>query len=156
EEPRTGTRRGEPKRPWREDMLQSTWSRLLTIVLGWAMVVTLTGLTPGMAAGTPPLNGTSAAAPVGDAATSLGAGLLAAEREEESGSAAEAGAALGADATADGEVAGGVSLLDGLDVQVADIDSAAAGVAGEAGADASSERSGGEDLEAVLLRPDLT
>ncbi|HLS43835.1 MAG TPA: hypothetical protein VK045_00230, partial [Ornithinicoccus sp.] len=138
-------------------MLQSTWSRLLTIVLGWAMVVTLTGLTPGMAAGTPPLNGTSAAAPVGDAAAFLGAGLTAADPEDESGSAAEAGAALGADATADGELAGGVSLLDGLDVQVADIDPAAAGVAGEAGAAGSSQGPSGEaDLEAALVRPDLT
>ena len=76
-------------------MLQSTLSRLLTIVLGWAMVVTLTGLTPSMAAGTPPLNGTSAAAPGGDAAASLGAGPAAADPEDESGSAAEAGAALG-------------------------------------------------------------
>ena len=109
--------------------LRAAWSRLLALVLGWALVLSVLGGAPSTAA--PPPTAHQAAAPDG-AAASLGV-LPGADAED-------AGGAPGAsDGGAPGASDGGVelegentSLLEGLEVPIADVDPEAAEVTGPA------------------------
>ncbi|WP_109474065.1 carboxypeptidase regulatory-like domain-containing protein [Ornithinimicrobium cavernae] len=117
----------------------TAWSRLLALVLGWSLVLSVLGAAPTTAAGTAPPTGTPAAA--GAAALS---GLA-------------AGAALaadGADAENEDPVAlegESTSLFEGLEVPVADIDPEAAQVTGASAEDGNGEddtAADGDDAEA--------
>ncbi|QDO88252.1 S8 family serine peptidase [Ornithinimicrobium ciconiae] len=88
-------------------VLHTSWSRLMAFMLGWALVLSLLGAAPGMAASTDSLTGTRVGGPV-----------------------AATGAELEGEST---------SLLEGLDVPVADVDPANATTTGPA-AEAASER----------------
>ncbi|WP_256837637.1 carboxypeptidase regulatory-like domain-containing protein [Ornithinimicrobium faecis] len=141
--------------------LRATWSRLLALVLGWSLVLSVFGMAPSMAAVSPPAIGTSpatstqAAAPVGAAASS--------------------GLQPAADAVAADEVeleGESTSLLEGLDVPIADVDPAAAEVTGPNAASADTEGTADDSaaddsaaeeaaaavptspLEAALVRPE--
>ena len=112
--------------------LRPTSSRLLALLLGWALVLPVTGVTP-TAAATPPSPGSVASSPTGPGTE-------------------------GADTELDGEA---VSLLDGLDLTVADIDpesvSVVAGEGAGTGIDVTAspeqEEEPAPDPAAVLRRP---
>jgi len=129
-------------------LLRETWSRLLALTLGWALVLSLLGVAPSSALGAPP----SAAAL---AAAELGQGVGARATVAPDGSTPD-------DVALEGE---STSVLEGLDVAVADIDPDAVTTtgpnaeAGTHGADAEADTDAGAeespavtDLAAALER----